>query len=82
MIVQPVEDFRKIYQPEAVDEIIRLTHCQPYLVQLMCCEVVELLNCEIRANQREPDTIQATIQDVENVIPTVLERGDQYFREL
>ena len=82
LIVEPVEGFRQIYEPEAVDEIIRLTHCQPYLVQLMCYEVVELLNRETRANRRDADTVRATAQDVENVIPIVLERGDQYFREL
>ncbi|MDJ0620024.1 MAG: AAA family ATPase [Calothrix sp. MO_192.B10] len=82
LIVQPVEGFRHIYEPEAVDEIIRLTHCQPYLVQLMCYEIVELLNRETRANRRDADTVTATAQDIEAVIPIILERGDQYFREL
>ncbi|WP_448269470.1 AAA family ATPase [Nostoc sp. DSM 114159] len=66
----------------SVDEIIQLTRCQPYLVQLMCYEVVELLNRDIRRNRREADTAKATAQDVQKVIPVVLERGDQYFREL
>ncbi|NMG19868.1 AAA family ATPase [Brasilonema bromeliae] len=82
LIEKPVEDFPKIYEPEAVDAIIRLTRCQPYLVQLMCYEVVELLNRGIRQNKRDAATIKATVHDVETVIPTVLERGDQYFREL
>ena len=81
LIIQPVQGFRQIYEPEAVDEIIRLTHCQPYLVQLMCYEVVELLNRETRSNHRDADTVTATAQDIETVIPIVLERGDQYFRE-
>jgi len=59
-----------------------LTRCQPYLVQLVCYEVVELLNRDIRRNRREADTAKATAQDVKEVIPVVLERGDQYFREL
>jgi uncharacterized protein len=37
---------------------------------------------DIRRNQRQADTAQATAQDVQTIIPTVLERGDQYFREL
>ncbi|MEC4885656.1 MAG: ATP-binding protein, partial [Scytonema sp. PMC 1070.18] len=82
LIVEPVEDFPKIYEPEAVDKIIELTHCQPYLVQLLCYEVVEYLNQEIRMNRRETTTAKATLQDIQTVIPTVLERGDQYFREL
>ncbi|MBC1220930.1 AAA family ATPase [Nostoc sp. UCD121] len=82
LIQQPVENFRNIYEPTAVDEIIQLTRCQPYLVQLVCYEVVELLNRDIRRNRREADTAIATAQDVQEVIPVVLERGDQYFREL
>lgn len=82
LIQQPVENFSNIYEPTAVDEIIQLTHCQPYLVQLVCYELVELLNRDIRRNRREADTAKATAQDVKEVIPVVLERGDQYFREL
>ncbi|MBD2526617.1 ATP-binding protein [Nostoc sp. FACHB-133] len=82
LIQQPVENFGDIYEPTAVDEIIQLTRCQPYLVQLVCYEVVELLNRDIRRNRREADTAKATAQDVKEVIPVVLERGDQYFREL
>ncbi|QLE42354.1 AAA family ATPase [Nostoc sp. C052] len=82
LIQQPVENFSDIYEPTAVDEIIQLTRCQPYLVQLVCYEVVELLNRDIRRNRREADTAKATAQDVQEVIPVVLERGDQYFREL
>lgn len=82
LIQQPVENFSNIYEPTAVDEIIQVTRCQPYLVQLVCYEVVELLNRDIRRNRREADTAKATTQDVKEVIPVVLERGDQYFREL
>ncbi len=82
LIRQPVENFRDIYELTAVDEIIQLTRCQPYLVQLVCYEVVELLNRDIRRNRREADTAKVTAQDVKEIIPVVLERGDQYFREL
>jgi hypothetical protein len=82
LILQPIEDFPNIYESSAVDTIIQLTRCQPYLVQLVCYELVELLNRDIRANRREADTTTATAQDVQKIIPIVLERGDQYFREL
>lgn len=82
LILQPIEDFPNIYESSAVDTIIQLTRCQPYLVQLVCYELVELLNRDIRANRREANTITATAQDVQEIIPIVLERGDQYFREL
>jgi hypothetical protein len=82
LIVQPVEDFTNIYEPTAVDAIIYLTRCQPYLIQLTCYEVVELLNRDIRENRRDASTPKATAQNVEAVIPIVLERGGQYFGEL
>jgi hypothetical protein len=82
LIMQPVQDFPNIYDRTAVDTIIHLTRCQPYLVQLTCYEVVELLNRNIRENRRDASTPKATAQDVQTVIPTVLERGGEYFREL
>jgi len=66
----------------AIDTIIHLTRCQPYLIQLTCYEVVELLNRDIRENRRDASIPKATARDVETVIPTVLERGGEYFREL
>ncbi len=77
-----MEDFPNIYDRTAVDTIIHLTRCQPYLVQLTCYEVVELLNRDIRENRRDASTPKATARDVETVIPIVLERGGQYFGEL
>ncbi len=82
LILKPVEEFPTVYEDAAVDGIIQLTHCQPYLVQLVCYELVELINRDIRVNKREPTTAKVTSQDVEFIIDTVLERGDQYFREL
>ncbi|MBD2505251.1 nSTAND1 domain-containing NTPase [Anabaena azotica] len=82
LITKPIEDFTNIYEPEAVNKIIQTTRCQPYLVQLLCYELVELLNRDIRANRRQPSTAKATLADVQEIIPIALERGDQYFREL
>ncbi len=82
LIRQPVENFHNIYKPTTVDAIIQVTHCQPFLVQLVCYELVESLNRDIRRNTREADTVKATVQDVKKIIPVVLERGDQYFQEL
>ncbi|MBE9207999.1 AAA family ATPase [Nostoc sp. LEGE 06077] len=82
LITRPIEDFFNIYESSAVDLIIQQTCCQPYLVQLMCYELVEFLNKDIRANRRKRETIKATAQDVQEIIAIVLERGDQYFREI
>ncbi len=84
LIERPVEDFSKnIYEPDAVDAIIQLTRCQPYLVQLVCYQVVELLNHYIRTENRPPEfDTTATVEDVEKSIDKVLEGGYQYFQEL
>jgi AAA+ ATPase superfamily predicted ATPase len=82
LIVNPIEEFPQIYELDTIDEIIKLTHCQPYLVQLLCYELVELINRDIRRKTKEHKIAKVTIQDVKFIIPIVLERGDQYFREL
>ena len=82
LILRPVKDFsHTIYENDAVDEIINITHCQPYLVQLVCFELIERLNEIIKKEKRARGTTKASLEDVKAVIPVVLERGDQYFRE-
>lgn len=74
LIVKPVEDFPDIYEPETVDAIIQLTRCHPFLVQLVCQEVVERLNREQRK--------LATPEDVPAVVSIAIERASGYFLEL
>lgn len=82
LILQPVDDFSTtIYEDDAVDEIINITHRQPYLVQLVCFELVERLNEIIKKEKRIRGTTKASLEDIKAIIPVVLERGDQYFRE-
>ncbi len=74
LIEQPVADFPDIYQAEAVASIIKLTRCQPFLLQLLCSTLVEQLNREGRR--------LATAKDVQTAAPTAIETGGFYFREL
>ncbi|HEX9005538.1 MAG TPA: ATP-binding protein [Blastocatellia bacterium] len=78
LIVHPVKDFPRIYEPLTVERIIELTHSQPYLVQLLCGLLVEKMNRE----RREPPASYVTLADVEAVIPLALERGEAYFIDL
>ena len=73
LIRQPVADFPNIYTEKAIQEIIRLTRCQPYFVQLICFELVEFLNQQQKK--------KATSDDVNAIIPKVLEVGGNTFRE-
>lgn len=57
MIVQPVEGFPEIYDDYVVEEIMRRTRCQPYLVQLLCSVLVEHLN---REHHRRTTLVQSS----------------------
>ena len=78
LIERPVVGFPEIYRSDAVDRIIEMTHCQPYLVQLMCALLVERMNTA----RRMPPESYITKEDVEAVIPLVLKRGENYFIDL
>jgi uncharacterized protein len=75
LIEHPSADFpAPVYDPLAIDAIIHHTRYQPYLVQLLCQNVIELLNRDKRR--------YAQPQDVTAAIPQAMERGQQYFSEM
>ena len=74
LVTAPIPDFPSIYEPAAVDTIIKETGCQPYLVQLLCSVVVDHLNSQKRQ--------LATPEDVQTCLPKAIEIGDPYFNEL
>ena len=79
LIRHPVPNFPDIYLPEAVERIIYWTRCQPYLVQLLCSELVDYLNLKYPQNALN---IQANSQDVDSIIDKALISGNGYFDEL
>ncbi len=75
LITQPVMDFPKdVYTPAAVDAIINWTHCQPYLIQLLCQTIIRHIN------QAKVKIVE--LKDVTTAIPEAIKTGDQYFAEL
>jgi len=82
LILHPVAEFPEIYTSTAVNEMIHLTHCQPFLLQLMGAVLVDRLNQKARETGKDARTQQATVEDVRAVIPQALEVGEGYFREL
>ena len=44
LITKPIKSFNLIYSNEALKKVIYLTRCHPYLVQLLCREIVNLKN--------------------------------------
>ena len=86
LIVNPTADFpQDVYRADAIDAIVKLTHGQPFLVQLLCGELIALLN-NIRLGRGQyngkanPDAV-VTPQLVKAAIPLAIDRGQTYFRE-
>jgi hypothetical protein len=71
LIERPIPGFPLRYHPEAVERIFQLTRCQPLLVQLLCQELVHLLN---ERGERE-----AGAAEIESAVPRALERGGSLY---
>jgi len=74
LIVQPIENFPLEYEPAAVERMIAVTGCQPYLVQATCRDLVNMLN--------EQNRTRATLADAERALDSALTTGALYFQEL
>lgn len=66
LITEPVSGTVE-YDGKAVDHIVSLTACHPYLIQLVCYELVSYLNMLDKAT--------VTVEDVDAVIEGALESG-------
>jgi serine/threonine protein kinase len=74
LIVQPIEDFPLEYEPAAVERILAVTGCQPFLVQATCRDLVNLVN--------EQNRTTATLSDADRALDSVLTTGVAYFQDL
>jgi len=66
LITEPVSGVVE-YDEQAIEQIISLTACHPYLTQLMCYELVDYLT--------DKDKTHAMADDVEAVIDNAIESG-------
>jgi hypothetical protein len=77
LIERPMQNFPLAYTPEATHRVFALTRGHPYLVQLLCSEIV------IHKNAQEPtERRQATLADVEATLPLTLARGHPFFTDI
>jgi hypothetical protein len=77
LIETPIENFALRYQPPASQRVIDLTKGHPFLVQLLCAEIVALKNDQDPSIRR-----LATLADVEAAIPAALEHGSMFFSDI
>ncbi|QFS44358.1 hypothetical protein GXM_01831 [Nostoc sphaeroides CCNUC1] len=77
LIECPVKDFTLRYEPNAVERVLQLTRCHPFLVQLLCAEIIVL------KNEQDPSIRRlATLADVEAAIPEALQSGGFFFADI
>jgi hypothetical protein len=77
LIEHPVKDFTLRYEPDAVERVLQLTRCHPFLVQLLCGEIIVLKNEQDPSNRR-----LATLADVEAAVPEALQSGSFFFADI
>ncbi|WDD33899.1 ATP-binding protein [Nostoc sp. UHCC 0926] len=77
LIEHPVKDFTLRYESNAVERVLQLTRCHPFLVQLLCAEIIVL------KNEQDPSIRRlATLADVEAAIPEALQSGSFFFADI
>ncbi|MBN3871877.1 AAA family ATPase [Nostoc sp. JL33] len=77
LIERPVKDFTLRYESNAVERVLQLTRCHPFLVQLLCAEIIVL------KNEQDPSIRRfATLADVEAAIPEALQSGGFFFADI
>ena len=77
LIENPIEDFTLRYEPDAVERILQLTRYHPFLVQLLCSELVAL------KNEQDPSIRRlATLNDVKAAILEALSTGSFFFADI
>ena len=77
LIEQPYPGFALRYEPDASQRVIDVTRCHPFLVQLLCAEIVVL------KNEQDPSMRRlATLSDVEAAIPEALDSGAMFFSDI
>lgn len=77
LIEQPVKNFELRYTPEARERVLALTRGHPFLVQLLCAEIVALKNDQAPERRR-----LAEVADVEASVAAALESGDMFFADI
>jgi hypothetical protein len=77
LIEGPVGQFALRYQPAASRRVLTLTRGHPFLIQLLCAEVVALKNEQPPSQRR-----LARVVDVETAVPAALDHGSFFFADI
>lgn len=75
LITKPIPDFGLKYQNEALDFILSVTRCHPYLIQAVCSELIMLKNMQEPGLNRK----LATLDDTKKAVEQTLNSAVLYF---
>jgi hypothetical protein len=77
LIERPIEGFTLRYDPDASQRVLDLTRAHPFLVQLLCAEIVA------SKNEQDPSVRRlATLADVETASSQALSSGSMFFSDI
>jgi hypothetical protein len=77
LVERPVRGFALRYEPDASQRVLDLTRGHPFLVQLLCAEIVAL------KNEQSPTVRRlAHLSDVESAVPEALSHGSFFFADI
>jgi AAA+ ATPase superfamily predicted ATPase len=74
LIETPIKSFPLKYEPEAVERILSVVGGQPYLLQVTCRELVNLMN--------DKSELHARVSHVNQALDSALISGAAYFKEV
>ena len=77
LIERPVKDFVMRYEPDASQRVVKLTRRHPFLLQLLCAEIVALKNEQAPAVRR-----MVCLSDVEAAAVEALKQGRFFFYDI
>jgi len=77
LIEKPINDSPLVYAPQATHRVLVLTRGHPYLIQLLCAEIVMSKNLDT-VNRR----FLVTEDDVNATISETLKRGSMFFDDI
>jgi hypothetical protein len=77
LVERPVKDFALRYDSDASQRVLDLTRGHPFLVQLLCAEIVAFKNEQQPSLRR-----QACLADVEAAVPEALSSGSLFFADI
>jgi hypothetical protein len=77
LIERPIQEFPLRYEAAASQRVLDLTRGHPFLVQLLCHEIVALKNQQAPTERR-----LARLADVETAVGQALAHGDLYFADI